>query len=59
MTIFIFSIQSTAEELRLRPDAVALEVANAVLYSANRADLGAEPQALIKMGYTYNGWRTT
>jgi hypothetical protein len=52
----IFSIHSTAEDLRLKSDAVASEVIATVLYSANRADLGVEPNTMLEMGYRYNMW---
>lgn len=56
----IFSIASTAEDLRLRPDGVAIEVVHAVLYSANLSHLveGYPPDTLLKLGYDYNSWGT-
>jgi hypothetical protein len=56
----IFSIPSTAEDLRLRSNAVALEVVDSILYSANLAHLveGYPPETLLKLGYAYNGWGT-
>jgi hypothetical protein len=56
----IFSIQSSVEDLRLKTNAVALEVVGAVLYSANLADplQGLGPADRLKMGYAYNTWGT-
>jgi hypothetical protein len=56
----IFAIQSSAEELRLKRNAVALEVVRAVLYAADMADLVEQygSDILLTMGFAYNGWGT-
>jgi hypothetical protein len=54
-----FSIPTTTEALREKPDAVAMELLRYVLFSVNCSDLVDTPQrlqALVLMGYKFNFW---
>ena len=54
-----FSITTTSEALRERPDGIAMDVLRYVLFSVNWPDLAETPQELedlIRKGYTFNSW---
>jgi hypothetical protein len=55
----LFSISTTSEALREKPDGVAMDVLRNVLFSVNSSALVDTPQkleALVRMGYEYNFW---
>jgi hypothetical protein len=54
-----FSVTTTTEALREKPDGVAMDVLRFIFFSVNLPDLIDPPQRLeelIRMGYKYNSW---
>jgi hypothetical protein len=55
-----YSITTTTDILREKPDAVAMDIIRYVMFSVNMPDLCGSPQIeqLIRKGYSYNSWPT-
>jgi hypothetical protein len=54
-----FSVNTTTDALREKPDGVAMDVLRFIFFSVNLPDLIDPPQRLdelVRMGYGYNSW---
>lgn len=54
-----FSVNTTIEEFREKPDRIAMDLLRIIFFSVNWPGIVAKPQdfiALIRKGYKYNFW---